>query len=61
MDLLDFIKGQSDCRKGLPADQKGSSLYLRGYAAEYELQEINSNNVKGDENGFKKTYRTAQS
>lgn len=41
-DVFDFVRGQADCRDGIPhKDGKGES-YDAGYRFEYELQEINS-------------------
>ena len=42
-DTFDFIAGQLDCREGKPADPERSESYQQGYSAEYQLQEINSN------------------
>ena len=33
-----FIKGQSDCERGIP-QQSGDPNYMRGYAAQYELEQ----------------------
>lgn len=37
--VFDFMKGQQDCAKGVP-HKEGSEAYNRGYAAEYEFQQI---------------------
>ena len=35
----DFLQGQRDCEKGVP-HKDGSESYNRGYAAQYELEQI---------------------
>lgn len=41
--LMEFIRGQSDCKKGVPHKQGQSESYDAGYGAEYQLEQINSN------------------
>lgn len=41
-DTFDFTAGMLDCREGRQADPKRSESYQAGYAAEYQLTEINS-------------------
>lgn len=47
LDTFEFIRGQADCREGVPHKEGQSESYDAGYGAEYQLQEINSNNQKG--------------
>lgn len=37
----DFIKGQQDCREGIP-HTAGSDAYNRGYATQYESEQLDS-------------------
>lgn len=39
IDLEDFIRGQSDCSKGIPHKDGQGYSYDRGYAAEYEHEQ----------------------
>lgn len=38
----DFMRGQSDCKKGHPHKAGRSSAYDRGYSVQYELEQIQS-------------------
>ena len=38
----DFVRGQRDCKNGVPHEAGKSASYDRGYAAEYELEQIKS-------------------
>ena len=44
-DLIEFIRGQADCREGVAHKSGQSESYDAGYNTEYQLQEINSNMV----------------
>lgn len=39
--VSDFIDGQADCKNGIP-HKSGSEFYDRGYAAQYELEQMNN-------------------
>lgn len=39
-DIHDFVKGQKDCRAGVPHVAGKSESYDRGYGFEYEFQQI---------------------
>jgi hypothetical protein len=39
-ELFDFIDGQSDCRSGVEHKSGRSEAYDRGYAAEYESEQV---------------------
>jgi hypothetical protein len=43
IDLFDFIRGQHDCREGVPHKSGMSESYDRGYSAEYQLEQIQGN------------------
>lgn len=47
--IADFIDGERDCKKGLPADSKRSEDYQRGYGFRYEMEQI-----QGANHGLKK-------
>lgn len=36
----DFLRGQRDCRDGIPSLPMQSEAYNRGYAAQYEKEQI---------------------
>ena len=36
----DFLKGQRDCKDGSPPMENASDDYLRGYSAQYELEQV---------------------
>lgn len=42
----DFLRGQYDCSKGVPHKADKSDAYNRGYAAEYELEQVTSELTK---------------
>ena len=39
--VSEFIDGQEDCKNGVP-HQSGTKSYDRGYAAQYELEQMNT-------------------
>lgn len=39
MNILEFIKGQEDCKAGKPHNG-GSESYNSGYSAQYQLEQI---------------------
>ena len=39
-ELNDWIDGQIDCRKGVPAKPDKSEAYQKGYGFQYELDEM---------------------
>lgn len=41
MNNFDCKQGQQDCKQGKPHQAGRSEAYDRGYAAEYELEQIN--------------------
>ena len=42
-----FIRGQSDCNNGVAAAKDASASYNRGYAAQYELEQMNTERTSG--------------
>ena len=46
--VLDFIKGQEDCKNGVP-HKPISEDYTRGYSAQYELEQMNNEETAGEE------------
>ena len=36
----EFIRGQKDCKNGLPHRENQSESYDRGYAAQYQLEQV---------------------
>lgn len=36
----EFMRGQKDCRDGLPHREGQSESYDRGYAAQYQLEQV---------------------
>ena len=38
----EFFMGQMDCKEGNPEKQGMGECYLRGYAAQYQLEQIKS-------------------
>lgn len=36
----DYIKGQTDCKEGYPAKQSGSESYIRGFADQYQYEQV---------------------
>jgi len=42
----DFLAGQVDCRDGVPHKPGMSEAYDRGYSAQYELEQVQSENSK---------------
>ena len=45
-DAFEFVRGQTDCREGLPHKSGQSESYDAGYSCEYQLTEINTANSK---------------
>ena len=45
-DAFEFIRGQADCREGVPHKPGESESYDAGYSCEYQLTEINTANDK---------------
>lgn len=41
-DTFEFTRGMADCREGIPHKAGQSESYDAGYSAEYQLEEINS-------------------
>lgn len=41
-DYLAFIKGQEDCEKGIKHQHGKGEYYDRGYATQYELEQVNN-------------------
>lgn len=39
MNVFEFMRGQTDCKKGIPHTDQGDD-YNRGYRAQYELEQI---------------------
>lgn len=39
-DYVDFVRGQSDCDKGIPHKSGQGEYYDRGYSAQYELEQV---------------------
>lgn len=39
--VLEFVNGQQDCRDGKPHIDGNGESYDRGYACQYELEQIN--------------------
>lgn len=39
-DASEFLRGQRDCEQGIPHKSGQSEEYNRGYAAQYELEQI---------------------
>ena len=38
--VTDFLQGQMDCSKGIPHEEGKGEAYDRGYAAEYESEQV---------------------
>lgn len=46
----DFIKGQQDCREGIP-HTAGTDAYNRGYATQYEAEQaVTANGLRHEHN-----------
>lgn len=41
-----FVDGQSDCKEGMPHKSGKGDAYDRGYAAQYELDQINNERTR---------------
>lgn len=35
----EFLKGQRDCKEGIPSPQDASEEYLRGYSTQYQHEQ----------------------
>lgn len=44
--VSDFIRGQSDCKEGIPHRANQSHDYDRGYSAQYEIEQILSERTR---------------
>lgn len=55
--ISDFIKGQQDCRDGIPHKSGKGSSYDAGYSAQYELEQIND--FRSKDHGYRSTQKTA--
>ena len=42
MNIFDFVQGQQDCKNGKPHEAGHSLDYDRGYATQYELEQVNN-------------------
>lgn len=45
-DVFDFVRGQTDCREGVPHKDGNGESYDAGYAAQYGLEQIQSNGAR---------------
>jgi len=41
-EISDFLKGMADCKKGEPHKEGMGQDYDRGYRAQYEIEQINT-------------------
>lgn len=39
-DVFDFVRGQADCRDGVPHKDGNGESYDAGYRCEYELEQV---------------------
>ena len=46
--IADFLKGQSDCEKGIPHEAGKSSDYDRGYEAQYAMEQVRAELSKNE-------------
>lgn len=53
LSIMDFLQGQQDCREGVPHEDGKGESYDRGYATEYELEQMRSAN-----DGYFKSVKT---
>ena len=42
-DYIGFLRGQADCRDGMPHKEGMGEAYDRGYACQYESEQVRSN------------------
>ena len=49
LSVMEFIEGMAACQKGQLSDQSKSESWLRGWGAEYQLEEINSKQAERNE------------
>jgi hypothetical protein len=45
-EVAEFIRGQSDCNQGKPHKPNQSEAYSRGYAAQYELEQVSNERTR---------------
>jgi len=50
MNVFEFMRGQGDCKKGIPHTDQGED-YNRGYQTQYELEQVLNNQTKRRDNG----------
>lgn len=53
----DFLNGQADCHRGLPHKPGQSKDYDRGYAAQYELEQMNNERTRNEPSRSQQTAR----
>ena len=56
---IEFMAGQKDCQEGLIHKSGKSSAYDRGYSAQYELEQIQTNFCLRGENVNNRQVKTA--
>ena len=49
LNIIDFIEGMAACQNGQLSDPSKSESWLRGWGAEYQLEEINSKQAERNE------------
>ena len=42
----DFLRGMKDCKKGIPSKSNQSEDYYRGYATQYQTEQIESERTR---------------
>lgn len=47
MNTDEFLQGQRDCKEGVP-QRRDNDDYLRGYAAQYELEQVATEMTKNE-------------
>jgi len=47
-EVNEFIRGQTDCKKGIPHKENQSPDYDRGYCAQYELEQVNAERTSNE-------------
>ena len=57
-EISEFIQGMKDCNDGVEHESK-TGAYNRGYAAEYELEQIITN-LQGERYGYKNAKRVGK-
>jgi len=53
----DFLNDQADCHRGLPHKPGQSKDYDRGYAAQYELEQMNNERTRNEPSRPQQTAR----